>query len=103
MKSRKNLLIGLAAGALVGALVGGLRARLHLPLDEALLAHRSFLAAAVAGWVLFSVYWESAGKGAAEAKSSESRGSWGVHVFLTNVSLLLIIAPMVVPFEAADG
>ena len=95
MKSRKNLLIGSAAGALVGALVGGLKARLDLSPDKALLSHRPFLVAAAAGWVLFSLYWESAAKGAAEAKSSESKGSRGVHVFLTNVSLLLIIAPIV--------
>ena len=44
--------------------------------------------------MLFSIYWELAAKGAAEAKSSESKGSRGVHVFLTNVAVLLILAPI---------
>jgi protein-S-isoprenylcysteine O-methyltransferase Ste14 len=44
---------------------------------------------------LFSVYWEWAARGAAEASSSESKSSRSVHVFLTNVSLLLIVAPIV--------
>ena len=49
---------------------------------------------AVLGWVVFSLYWEHAAKNAAEKKSEESRASRGVHVFLTNVALLLVIAPL---------
>jgi protein-S-isoprenylcysteine O-methyltransferase Ste14 len=62
--------------------------------DDMLMAHRRFLLAAAAGWVLMSVYWDIAAKSASKAKSSELRGSRFFHVFLTNVALLLEIAPI---------
>jgi protein-S-isoprenylcysteine O-methyltransferase Ste14 len=61
--------------------------------DQALLTHRHLALAAV-GWVFFSLYWEMAARSAAAAKVSEARASRAVHVFLTNVGLLLVIAPL---------
>jgi protein-S-isoprenylcysteine O-methyltransferase Ste14 len=101
MMQRKKiitLLVSTACGAALGALAPSFRGhRINVPafrLDEALLDRRWFLVAAVIGWVLFSVYWEIAARGAAAAKSSESRASRGFHVFLTNAALLLAIAPI---------
>ena len=101
MEKRKIILV--LAGALVGAVGGVLLVSpgIHisdriaaLATDEALLAHRQLLIAAVAGWAFFGVYWEIAARGAAPAKSSESGASRGVHVFLANAALLLEIAPI---------
>src|SRR5579863_7797622 len=50
--------------------------------------------AAAAVWVLFSVYWEIAAKGAAPEKESESSPSRGVHVLMTNAALLLLFVPV---------
>jgi protein-S-isoprenylcysteine O-methyltransferase Ste14 len=95
---KKIILLSAVCGAVVGALAVTLGS--HIPVsvptlayDQALLAHQRYLVAAIP-WVLFSAYWEIAAKGAAEAKSSESRVSRGVHVFLANVALLLEIAPI---------
>jgi protein-S-isoprenylcysteine O-methyltransferase Ste14 len=72
-----------------------LRAFVRLPaLDTALLAHRGFIFAACIGWVLFGLYWDFAAKTAAPSKTSESRASRGLHVFLANVALLLELAPI---------
>jgi protein-S-isoprenylcysteine O-methyltransferase Ste14 len=46
---------------------------------------------AVIPWVVFGIYWEVAAKNAAAAKISESKASRGVHVFLTNLALILEI------------
>jgi protein-S-isoprenylcysteine O-methyltransferase Ste14 len=62
--------------------------------DQALLAHSPFLLAGILGWVAFSLYWEIAAKKAAPAKTSESKGSRAVHVFLANAALLLEIVPV---------
>jgi protein-S-isoprenylcysteine O-methyltransferase Ste14 len=62
--------------------------------DQALLAHSPFLLAGILGWVAFSFYWEAAAEKAAPAKTSESKGSRAVHVFLANAALLLEIAPI---------
>jgi protein-S-isoprenylcysteine O-methyltransferase Ste14 len=59
--------------------------------DTALRGYWPFLVACAAGWVVFSFYWEIAAKGAAPAKSSESRASRGLHVFLANAALLVEI------------
>jgi hypothetical protein len=61
--------------------------------DQALLAHSPFLLAGILGFVAFSLYWEIAAKNAAAAKTSESKGSRAVHVFLVNAAVLLEIAP----------
>jgi len=45
-------------------------------------------------WILFSIYWEIAAKNAAQEKSSESSGSRGLHVFMTNAALLLLFVPV---------
>jgi len=77
-----------ALGAEIGA---------HFPalaFDKALETHREFVLAAAVGWLLFGIYWEFAARNAAAAKSSESRVSRGIHVFLTNVALLLEITPI---------
>jgi protein-S-isoprenylcysteine O-methyltransferase Ste14 len=65
-----------------------------LKYDDALTSRWPFLLVAVAGWVAFSLYWEFAARNAAESKSTESSASRGVHVFLTNVALLLIVVPV---------
>src|SRR5215471_10646878 len=100
MKRKKMIL--LATSAAVGAVIGALLTRhggqgLNIPAfapDRALLAHRPFLLAAGAGWVLLSLYWEIMGRSASAAKSSESKGSRAFHVFLTNAAVLLEIAPI---------
>lgn len=85
-------------GAIAGALYirhGRLLAPIPaLALDPALLRHRFFLVACVAAWPVFSLYWQAAARNAAPAKSAESQASRGLHVFLTNVALLLVIAPI---------
>src|SRR5215510_8438047 len=92
------LVVSAACGALIGALATMFKG--HIPTfaafrpDEALLVHRRLLVAAAACWVLFSLYWEVAARNAAKAKSSESRVSRFFHVSLTNVALLLEIAPI---------
>jgi protein-S-isoprenylcysteine O-methyltransferase Ste14 len=48
-----------------------------------------------AGWVLFSIYWEIAGKKAAPAVRSESLGSRRLHVMLANAALILMFVPVV--------
>jgi len=62
-------------------------------LDPALLAHRQFILA-YAGWGVFGVYWEKAARNVAAAKNSESRRSRAVHLFLTGVAQLLVMAPL---------
>ena len=98
MKQKKVLLLPSAAGAVFGALVvrfgNNLTARFPaFTLDRALLAHHRYLLPAIP-WILFSMYWEFAAKGAAEAKNSESKASRGFHVFLANVAVLLEIVPI---------
>jgi protein-S-isoprenylcysteine O-methyltransferase Ste14 len=98
MERKKTVLIAALGGAIAGALATLLRidfssVRIFAP-DEALRGWKPFLLASVAGWVIFSLYWEYAARNAAAAKSSESRSSRRVHVFLTNIALLLEIAPI---------
>jgi hypothetical protein len=62
--------------------------------DSTLLSHRALYYACLGCWVIFSLYWENAAKNSAPAKSSEAKTSRGVHVFLTNVALVLIAAPI---------
>jgi len=97
---RRVKVVGLAAlcGAVVGALMVGIGkwVLVGLPgfeLDREL-KHSWQFVAAIVGWVSFSLYWEVAGRNAAAAKSAESKGSRGFHVFMTNVALLLEIAPI---------
>ena len=99
MKSRWIILVASLCGALVGAVIVryGTHITARIPafaLDRVALAHGRFLVAVVP-WILFSLYWEIAAKGAAEkAKSSESSASRAFHVLLANVAVLLVIAPI---------
>jgi protein-S-isoprenylcysteine O-methyltransferase Ste14 len=71
--------------------------RIHMPwlaFDNALRGHFQFLLGSLAVWCAFSVYWEIAAKSAAATQSSESRASRRLHVFLVNMALLLVIAPV---------
>ena len=84
--------------ALAGAVVGALLARPFLrPWLE---AHTSAVKtdwpglASLLPWIAFSLYWEMEAKNSAPAVKSESKASRSVHVVLTNVALLLIIAPI---------
>ncbi|HEY6271088.1 MAG TPA: isoprenylcysteine carboxylmethyltransferase family protein [Terriglobales bacterium] len=92
------LLLSGAFGAVIGAVATGFRghsAKIAVfKLDDGLLARWWFLAAALLGLVVFSAYWEVAAKGAAAAKSSESRVSRALHVTLTNAAVLMEIAPV---------
>jgi protein-S-isoprenylcysteine O-methyltransferase Ste14 len=98
MQRKKIILIAALCGAI--AVARSVFRNIHLAAipafapDRPLLSHRAFLLACAAGWVLFSLYWEKAAKTAAPAKSSESKFSRGIHVFLTNAALLLEIAPI---------
>jgi protein-S-isoprenylcysteine O-methyltransferase Ste14 len=79
-------------------LIGALASRLLRPWIAAHLGKPSPrdwpLWATLAGWLLFSIYWDVAAKNTAPAASSESRGSRILHVFLTNAALLLILVPV---------
>src|SRR5260370_17293472 len=89
-----------AAGGAIGA--GRLKVRgLCLPQgdrwyfgDDKLIAHWPFLVVSVLAWSLFSIYWEAAAKSASAAKSSESQGSRGVHVFVVNIAMFLVLIPI---------
>jgi protein-S-isoprenylcysteine O-methyltransferase Ste14 len=95
---RTILYLGLA---LLGAMAvrGGVRALVSkiafLSIDRTLWAHRGFWLAAVAGWVVLSLYWEIAALKGAEAKKEESTPSRGIHVFLTSLAQLMVLAPIV--------
>jgi len=98
IQRKKIILMAALGGAVIGAVASvlashGLAEIDAFGADKALTAHYQYMAAMI-GWVLFSIYWEIAAKSAAAAKSSESSGSRGVHVLLTNVALLLEIAPI---------
>lgn len=95
---KQPILIAALGGAVAGVLAT--RPALHkiatnpfFACDKALPARWQLLVA-VLGWILFSIYWEAAAKSAAQAKTSESKRSRGIHVFLTNAALLLEIAPI---------
>ena len=104
MKRRLNpVLMAALIGAAVGAiLTGRLKLRgLRLPEgnqwysgDDKLIAHWPFLLVSVLAWSLLSIYREAAAKKASAAKSSESQSSRGVHVFLVNAAMLLVLIPI---------
>jgi protein-S-isoprenylcysteine O-methyltransferase Ste14 len=98
MQSKRIILLAAVCGAVIGALMTHPEVHISamvpaLALDGALKAHGLYWAA-IGGWLAFSLYWEAAAKGAAAARSSESRASRGVHVFLANAALLLELAPI---------
>jgi protein-S-isoprenylcysteine O-methyltransferase Ste14 len=98
MKQKKVVLVASACGAAIGALAVRLGSNIlasfpAFAFDRALLAHHRYLLPTLP-WILFSVYWEFAAKGAAEAKSSEAKLSRGVHVALANIAVVLEILPI---------
>jgi protein-S-isoprenylcysteine O-methyltransferase Ste14 len=94
----------LLVAGLCGAIIGARAAHIGfhdvvsrfpaLAPDGALLRYPGFLAAGMAFWAVFEVYWDIAAKNAAAAESSESRRSRALHVVLANLALLLEIAPI---------
>jgi protein-S-isoprenylcysteine O-methyltransferase Ste14 len=98
MKNRWIILVASLCGAVVGALIVRYGAHIasRIPafaIDRVALTHKRYLVATIP-WILFSLYWEIAAKGAAKAKSSESSTSRTFHVLLANVAVLLVIAPI---------
>jgi protein-S-isoprenylcysteine O-methyltransferase Ste14 len=92
---------------MLGAAIAGLEAasRLHLreqaaahfplfKLDQELFAHLPWFKAAIVVWALLSVYWEIAATKASAATSSESSGARAFHVVVTNLGIILILAPL---------
>jgi len=67
--------------------------RAALALDNSLTG-RWQMWGAWAGWVVFSLYWEIAKPGSREVQRVESGFSRGIHVFLANIGLLLVAAPI---------
>ena len=102
LKPVRQAIIGAAAGAVIGLALtaknaSGLSAITAIPffsLDRALLEHRNLVLAAAAGWVLLSLYWTVSARNATAAARAESKASRAVHVVLTNLALLLEIAPI---------
>ena len=98
LQSRKTILLASLGGALLGAV--RVRYGAHLlanfsafAWDTALLSHRGFVAVGIP-WIAFSLYWEISAKNSNAAKSSESRGSRALHVFLANIGVLVEIDPI---------
>ncbi len=96
---KKSTLISLVCAAIVGVLARSVDFRwiTHIPFftpDYKLLSHRVLYYACLGCWVAFSLYWDIAAKNSAPAKSSESKASRGAHVFLANMALVLIAAPI---------
>ncbi|HEY6369291.1 MAG TPA: isoprenylcysteine carboxylmethyltransferase family protein [Candidatus Sulfotelmatobacter sp.] len=79
MKQKKVLLVASVCGAAIGALA---------------VRFGSNILASFPAWILSSMYWEFAAKGAAEAQSSEAKLSRGVHVALPNIAVVLEIVPI---------
>jgi protein-S-isoprenylcysteine O-methyltransferase Ste14 len=100
MMQRKKILlwsalIGAVAGAAVSLIVSSCRLSwTATQSDPELLRHWPFLLAAFSGWLIFSAYWEIAARHTAAARKSESRSSRAVHEILTNLALVLEIAPI---------
>jgi hypothetical protein len=97
MQHRKKIRIEAACGAIIGVLAtlfgGHIVARIPaFAFDHAPMVRRQLLFACIP-WVLFSLYWEVAAKNSAAAAKSESQTSRGFHVVLSNVAVLLEIAP----------
>jgi protein-S-isoprenylcysteine O-methyltransferase Ste14 len=95
---RLKILWEVLAGAAIGVLIVQFGQHNNRQLaaslfDQAVIKSWPWLGAAV-GWIVFSLYWEAAGKKTAETKSAESRASRAIHVFLTNAALLLELIPL---------
>jgi hypothetical protein len=99
MRRMKPILVAGLFSALVGLLVTriGLHRIASIPFfrkDYALLSHWVLYYAFLACWVAFSVYWDIAAKNSAPAKSSETKASRGLHVFLANAAMIMVAAPI---------
>jgi len=98
MARKKTLLWATLIGAALGVRVA--RSGLPLPAGIPALAVDKVLCAqwqlpgAVALWVVYSLYWEAAARGASSDKAAESHASRGAHVFLVNAALILEVAPL---------
>ena len=97
MQQRKKLLIEAACGAIIGVLAtlfgGPIVAKVPaFAFDHTPMGRRQLLFASIP-WVLFSLYWEVAARNSAAAAISESQYSRAFHVVLSNVAVLLEIAP----------
>jgi protein-S-isoprenylcysteine O-methyltransferase Ste14 len=99
MNPKFKSLVGAVCGAAVGAVLA--RHYLHRPEDVPTPAHLAAglrdhwaLALCVAGWMIFSLYWEAAAKNAAAAQRTETSASRRVHVLLTNAALLIELIPV---------
>ena len=98
MQRLKPILISAVLGAVAALLIRRfhLYELRHLPVfafDPVLQSYKLYWRASVAGWVVFSLYWEIAAKNVAKTKSSETLGSRRVHLFLTTVGMILVLAP----------
>jgi protein-S-isoprenylcysteine O-methyltransferase Ste14 len=108
MRRNQSMWIAVVCGAIVGAVVSllGHKTGLHgatghlffawafFAKDRALLDHHVLFYACLGCWVVFSIYWDMAARNVAATKSAERKASRGLHVFLANVALLLIAAPI---------
>lgn len=47
-----------------------------------------------AEWIIFSICWDAMGKNAAPTQTRESILSRAAHVFMSNLALVLILAPV---------
>ena len=99
MRRLKPILIAAVCGAFVGLVAT--RVGFHrigsIPFfakDHALLSHGILYYSCLACWIAFSVYWDIAAKNASPAKSSETKSSRSLHVFLANTAVILIGAPI---------
>lgn len=96
MNRTVKALSGMAIAAVVGAAIGSLVAG-HWPAAHGLRAQMKF---PVEMWlslvllVAFSIYWSIAAKDSAPTKTSESRWSRQLHLFLVNAALLLLVTPV---------
>jgi protein-S-isoprenylcysteine O-methyltransferase Ste14 len=99
MKRRNLIVVAVLVGAIEIAKFTHLYQRVvdGIPFfsrDRELLSWEGFLLVSIAAWAVFSLYWEITAKNSAEARTSESKSSRGVHVFLANLALLMAIAPI---------
>src|SRR5215472_5339950 len=97
MGKKANILVGALCGAAVGALlarrvVGRPGNSLSTSLATLWSDHWGLILC-VAGWVIFSLYWQAAAKNLKVAERTESSPSRQCHVLLTNVALLIELIP----------
>lgn len=92
--SRETVTIAALLGAVIGALFARPVIKPWLAAHTSAFNSGGWLLASIVPWIAFSLYWEIQAKNSAPVVSSESKASRSVHVFLTNVALLLIIVPI---------